>query len=153
MAELRGRGFRIDLPVGWEGEIYPRPGRPGTTDLATLHAANFVLPRPRGDFGSGAVEAMGPGDVLVVLFEYGPESLGMPLFSHRGLPLPLDPDAFDPQALQRPLPGQGGLQGFFTAGDRAFCLYVVLGSFRLRGRLVGVANTTLSRLRIGAPAG
>lgn len=154
MPELRRRNVRIDLPPGWDGEIYPRSAPPGTLgaatrqELATLHAATFPLPRGRGDFGSGAVELMGSGDLLVVLFEHEPASAGTPLFAHRGIPLPLDPDQFHPQALQRPLPGQAGLQHFFSIQDRAFCLYVAVGSFRLRSRLVGMANSTLAGLRI-----
>ena len=36
--------------------------------------------------------------------------------------------AFDRNSLQRAVPGQSGLQQFFTHRGRAFCLYVVLGS-------------------------
>ena len=92
-----------------------------------MHLANFALPEQRGDFGSGAVDVMRSGDVLVVLFEYGPESIGQALFRRRGVPRNLRPDMFSGSALQRTVPGQAGTQIFFTEADRAFCLYVVLG--------------------------
>ena len=67
-------------------------------------------------------------DVFVVLFEYGPESLGTPLFAAQGVPARRRADMFGSKRLQRPLPGQLGCQRFFTANGRPFCLYVVAGS-------------------------
>jgi hypothetical protein len=70
--------------------------------------------------------------VFVTLFEYGPESLGKPLFAAQGLPH-LTPDLFSARRLQRTLPGQVGCQLFFTAMRRPFCLYVVVaGRLHLR---------------------
>ena len=40
---------------------------------------------------------------------------------------------FDPNGLQRRVPGQAGCQYFFTEQSRPMCLYVVLGSARRRG--------------------
>jgi hypothetical protein len=62
----------------------------------------------------------------------------------------LTPDLFSPFALQRLIPGQAGTQQFFTTGGRAFCLYVVLGSFANRYSLVSRANSVLATLQVQA---
>jgi hypothetical protein len=113
-----------------------------------VHLANFGLPETRGDFGAGAVELMGPQNLLVVLFEYGEESLGMPLFAQQGLPRVLTPELFGPNQLQRGIEGQAGYQVFFTEGDRPFCLYVVLGAQTMARRLVPQANQVLTATTI-----
>lgn len=154
---LDGGGVAVNLPTGWEGEIFNRAPEPGRS-LATaghrdevarnvVHVANFALPRERGDFGSGAVELMNSGAILLVLFEHGPESVDTPLFARQGVPT-LHPDEFHPQQMQRTLSGQSGRQIFFTAAGRAFCLYVVLGSHRQRTVLVPLANEVLGSLAI-----
>ena len=159
MTTLDGAGVSLALPRGWEGEIFSRAtvidGRslqsPGDEEVArnVVHVANFALPPERGDYGSGAVELMSSGAILVVLFEHGPESVDTPLFARRGIPV-LDPDEFHPQQMQRTLHGQSGRQIFFQEAGRAFCLYVVLGSHRQRRVLVPVVNEVLAGLRIAA---
>ena len=85
---LSGHGITTDLPAGWEGRITKRVTPTGRADgRGTLgevpgpvvHLANFALPEQRGDFGSGAVDLMGSGHVLLTLFEYGPDSGGRAL--------------------------------------------------------------------------
>ena len=49
-----------------------------------------------------------------------------------GIPRALSPDDFSPGVLQRAIRGQAGVQRFFHEPGRAFCLYVVLGSFARR---------------------
>lgn len=158
MAELTADGITVDLPVGWDGEIYRRtpdaafdqdlaPEAEGETVGAVLHIANFPMPKGRGDFGSGAVEIMRRQDLLIVLFEYDRASADTVLFGNK-LRLPISADDFDPNRLQRPLPGQGGVQVFFNASGRAFCLYIVVGSFRLRAPLVQHANEVLRSLKL-----
>ncbi len=110
--------------------------------------ATFPLPDDVGDFGSGAVNLMGPGDVFATLFEYGPESLGAALFSQQGLPAVLSPADFSPVRLRRGLPGQSGTQRFFTEAGRPFAFYAVLGSHLRRDQLVPVVNALLSSLAI-----
>lgn len=156
MTQLSGMGIGLDLPQGWDGRIAPRD--PGTARLpagaapptggALAHVANFPLPPTRGDFGSGAVEIMSGSDVLMVLLEYGRESASTALFATPGPPRQLAPDAFSSRALQRTIQGQAGLQMFFTASGRPFCLYVVLGSYNDRSRLVPMVNTVLLNLVI-----
>lgn len=164
MTPLSSGGVTVGLPTGWEGEIFNRApaggGRslqgPDTEPSASndeevarnvIHVANFALPAERGDFGSGAVELMSTGAVLVILFEHGPESVDAPLFASSGVPV-LAAEEFHPQQMQRTLQGQSGRQIFFNAAGRAFCLYVVLGSHRQREVLVPLVNEVLASLDI-----
>jgi hypothetical protein len=159
---LAAEGLSVDLPAGWEGEIYVRPPEtvagaatpaarvPGRA-RPVLQLADFALPRTRGDFGGGAVELMGPRNIFVSLFEHGPESVGTPLFATSGLPWPVAAGAFGPNRLQRPLPGQAGAQWFFHHRDRAFCLYAVIGSHSLRVLLTRSLNHALASIHISPP--
>jgi len=162
MTPLSSGGVSVGLPRGWEGEIFSRGlpvgGRslvdptagPSTDEEVArnvIHLANFSLPAERGDFGSGAVELMSSGALMVILFEHGPESVETPLFARTGVPQ-LSPDEFHPQQMQRTLQGQSGRQIFFNEAGRAFCLYVVLGSHRQRDVLVPLVNEVLASLEI-----
>lgn len=158
---LSSQGISVDLPVGWEGRIVKRtePRAAGLdADLDTpagrevleertypiTHLGNFPLPDERGDYGSGAVDLMTADNLFVSLFEFGPESVGQPLFQRQGIPTKLRAAAFNPNGLQRAIPGQSGQQLFFTEAGRAFCVYVVLGS-HVNGRaLVPLANEVLT---------
>jgi hypothetical protein len=91
---------------------------------------------------------MRSGDVFMTLFEYGPESAGTPLFEAEGIPRQLAAREFDRNALQRAMPGQSGLQRFFTHNGRAFCLYVVLGSHVDRADILPNVNAVLETLEI-----
>ncbi len=172
---LQAQGLSAEVGGGWEGEIYLRspeaaptspttpssptgglagPNRHGRSNLPlaasypVLQLANFSLPSHRGDFGGGAVELMGAHHIFVSLFEYGHESVGTALFATLQVPWPVAPDAFGPNRLQRPLPGQGGAQWFFTHAGRPFCLYVVLGSYLLRRATVRPLNRVLRTITI-----
>ena len=147
--KVAAHGLAVDTPPGWDARIYRRPQTEhGEVNHPVLHAANFPLPAERGDFGSGAVDRMRGDDVLVVLIEYGEDSAGTALFADQGMPHPRAAD-FDPRMLQRTLPGQSGAQWFFTNGNRAFCLYVVLGAHARRARLVPRVHELIDRLAIG----
>jgi len=157
MVAMAAHDITVDLPPGWDGEIYQRPGegftpslRPGGAGIVNpvMHLANFALPVPRGDFGGGAVELMGKGAVFISLFEHERAAAGTPLFASEGVPWPLRPDDFDPNRMQRPLPGQSGAQWFFRSAGRAFCLYVVLGSHARRAVLVREANRALATVTL-----
>ena len=157
--KLTAYGITTDLPPGWEGRISRRQppatpdgrtgerGAPGDAPQPVAHLANFALPEDRGDFGSGAVDLMGTGHVFLALFEYGPESLGQPLFAPQGVP-ELRPTMFSATALQRVIQGQAGCQRFFTVHNRPFCLYAVLGRQGEAPVLVPAANLTLRATRI-----
>jgi hypothetical protein len=154
MTRLAGSGITVDVPAGWEGRIYekheagPRPtGTLERNPNAVLHVASFPLPAGMGDYGGGAVEQMSNTDLLVILLEHGRQSADTPLFARAGLPL-LTIDDVSTTCLQRLLDGQGGAQKFFTVNGRAFCLYVVFGSYLRRGRTIPVVNDILGSVSI-----
>ncbi|GIU86675.1 MAG: hypothetical protein KatS3mg009_1190 [Acidimicrobiia bacterium] len=145
---LSAHGLSLAVRAGWEGRVLRR----ATSDerertYAVVHLATFPMPEQRGDFGQGVTELMRSSDAFVTLFEYGPESLGTPLFAHQGIPR-VRADMFSPTRLQRMLPGQLGCQLFFTENDRPFCLYVVAGSRAHLPRIVREVNLVLDGLEI-----
>lgn len=157
---LAGHGLRAALPPRWEARLYLRDdiagaahpaayGHAGQSRNPVLHLANFPLPPGRGDFGTGAVEIMGPAHAFVAVFEYDRAEAGRPLFAAAGVPR-LDVRDFAPNALQRRLPGQLGCQRFFTVSGRAFCVYAVLGSRRHSADLVEQIGDVLAGLEVGA---
>ena len=157
MTQISDRGITVDLPAGWEADFYRRTaqaaplavGHPPEVTTTIAHFANWPLPTERGDFGGGAVELMRLDDILIVLFEYGDAERGTELFSSTTVPWPLRSGDFDANRLQRPLPGQAGLQQFFSsASGRPFCLFVVLGSGRNADALVSQVNEVLSTISL-----
>jgi hypothetical protein len=141
-------GISIDLPDGWEGTIYRRPGggRP------ILHAANFALPADDGDFGSRSIAAMDRSGVFAALLEYDPELAGTGLFAHMGLPLPLRGSEASPRSLQRMQARRTGIQRFFTSSNRAFCLFVAMADGPALPGSVDAANHVLSTVTISPRA-
>ena len=163
MAQLSAHGITITTPSGWEGRIFRRlrhgevtaasgdvgpAAPPGEETYPVAHAATIPLPSDVADYASDAVEHFGPNDSIVVIKEFAPRNATQALFASGALPRSLDPDTFDPEMLQRRLPGQAGLQRFGNEGGRAFCLYVVLGSYRNRRQVVPGVNAVLGSLRI-----
>lgn len=151
--EIHAHGLRAVVPHPWEARVYRRDlaevNRNGELAHPVLHLANFALPPGRGDYGTGAVELMGPQHLFVSLLEFERSEAFRPLFARPGLPRPAAGE-FGPNALQRRLPGQAGVQRFFTEHGRPFCLYVVLGSMRNAYRLVPDLHRVLAEVRIGA---
>jgi len=161
--QLTGQGISSALPPGWEGRITRRVdptldrqaagngfGTIGERTYPVAHLANFALPEQRADFGSGAVDIMGPDHLFICLFEYGPESVGQPLFAPQGMPRRMRPGQFSPSALQHVIVGQSGFQRFFTESNRAFCLFVVLGAHDNAATLVPLGNQVLAATTIEA---
>jgi hypothetical protein len=147
---VSAHGLELDVPRGWEARIQRRDVVAfGEATQPIVHLANFPLPEQRGDFGAGVVETMRDRDTFVVLFEYGSESVGTALFRHQGVPR-LTPRHFNARRLQRTIPGQVGTQLFFTAGNRAFCLYAVVAGTRNVPVAVADVNRTARSLRIEA---
>ena len=166
---LSGHGIAVGLPPRWEGRLYRRTigepdgaaparasasrsqpaatGWPGELSHPILHLANFALPASRGDYGTGAVERMGPDNVFLALLEFGPDCLGTALYSPAGLPR-LTPGQFSPNGMQRRVAGQAGCQHFFTEGNRPFCLYVVIGSHRRAVALTEQANEVVDQIEV-----
>lgn len=175
MPTLDRADLHVDIPSGWEGEIYSRgdagqvvaapPSRPsadpqafgtasesGTSSPDTagrtfVHLATFPLPADRADYGNGAVQLMGPDDIFIALLEHEREDATQPLFAPVGIPQLTAAD-FRTDVLHRTLEGHSGHQRFFHVGDRAFCLYIVIGSHWNRSELVPRVNQMLAGLSI-----
>lgn len=155
----------IELPAGWDGRVRRRPrtelpvgevaigllGTPLRDHLVTAHAANFALPADDGDFGTGATSAMPRRGVFASLVEFQPGGglvPGVGLYAADGIPGPLAAGDFDPSSMLRALPGQAGVQRFFTAAGRPFCLYAVVGSRRDGSALIPQINALLAAVQI-----
>jgi hypothetical protein len=148
VTQLVAHGLAVTLPRGWEARIARRPpSDPRDQTFPVVHLASFPLPEQRDDFGGNVVPLMRSSDTFVTLFEYGPESVGRPLFASQGIPR-LTPSLFSPTRLQRRIAGQLGTQVFFQANGRAFCLYVVAGSRASLPAIITTVNGALSALRI-----
>jgi hypothetical protein len=143
MRRLAAHGLSVGLPPGWDARIERRAAA-----FPVLHASTQRLPAVRGDYGSGLVETMGGRDVFVALVEFDPRDGGAAMFDTAGIPLLREQD-FDPNAQQRVIPGMCGSQRFLVASGRAFCLYVVLGSWVLRRTLVATANEVVGTIQVG----
>lgn len=148
MSTISAHRIRLALAPGMEGRIFRRRPPEGAAAHPVVQAASFPIPPRTGDFGTGAVESMGPGDVFLTLVEVGSRYAGSALYDHPRMPRSVIPDEFHPLRMKRPLPGRCGGQWFFTENDRAFNLYVVLGSYALRERLVPKVNEILRGVTI-----
>lgn len=147
MSVLAAHGLRVELPRGWSGRVFKRPG-----GGATLHAGDFQLPLDDGEFGDGSTAAMPSGASFVALTEYHPGAglePGEGLFASRRVPTTLDPTAFSTRGLAHPRPGQAGAQHFFTTAGRPFCLYVVVSGPRTeRRRQLAMIGHVMRSLRV-----
>jgi hypothetical protein len=144
---LEAHSLRVTLPSGWSGHAFRRAGQ-----LATLHAGDFNLAIPDGEFGDRSTAVMPHGGSFLALTEYLPGAglePGKGLFSSARIRLPLDPTSFATSALAHPRPGQAGMQHFFTAAGRPLCLYVVLAGARgTRRRQLAVLDRVLRSLHV-----
>jgi hypothetical protein len=161
---LRGYGITASIPKGFEGRIThldpvaPLMARPHASappfeaevTRPFIHIANLPLPKERDTFGGGVVETLGANHLFIALVEYGPECVGTKLFSPLGLPRTVSARSFSRSRLQRLVPGQSGYQSFFTHNGRAFCLYIVAGSYARVGTMVHQANQILRSISISS---
>jgi hypothetical protein len=135
---VRGHGLRIDLPIGWHGEVvHPEP--PGAL---TLRAANFPLP-PATDVGQQAQRVMGEQDVLITLSYYGPARDG---WSVRPATLPLEIErahfaSFE--GFSQPVATDS-----YVLDGGAFQLWVVFNTGAPRDDLVAEANRVLATVTL-----
>ena len=162
MSELEAYGLAVEVPTGWEGRVFRRAeaGQPQASNVAgaaappgeltfpVVHVATVPIPNDAADYGSDVVVDLGPDDAFIVLKEFDASDVAQPLFARDGMPRSLAAEDFDPAALQRQLSGQAGRQVFFHENGRAFCLYVVLGSFNRRLQVVPAVNAVLGGIRI-----
>jgi hypothetical protein len=155
-----GYGISVDVPTGWSSSIQRRPvdapmdalpdlppdlapapdargvtpavpAAPGERTLPVVHVCSRPIPAGVGDFGAGLLEVLGTEDVFVALVEYGSDLAGEGLFARQGWPR-LAPSQFSPARMFREIPGRSASQHFFTAQERAFCLFTVVGSHSRR---------------------
>ncbi len=146
------QGIRVEVPAGWEVRIRRAYADvPGSRVFPVVHASTTPLPTNRADYGGGVVERLQAADVFVSLIEFGEEAVASSLYPMRDSVPTLTFDMFQPFQLQRRIRGQAGTQVFFSMESRAFCLYVVLGSFGRREELTAIANELVSRIAIDAP--
>lgn len=149
--KLAHLGLSVQTPRGWDARIFRRQPQAGEVTRPVLHAADFPLPGVRGDYGSGAVEIMGPHHVFLALIEFDESEAATPLFGHER-PSRITSGEFGPDRLQRALPGQAGAQFFFSersgSTTRPFCLYVVIGSYDGRTTLVPRANGIFQTMEV-----
>ncbi|MCH7789270.1 MAG: hypothetical protein IH940_07485 [Acidobacteria bacterium] len=158
MTTIDAHGLSVDVPKGWDGAITKFDGTSANTEFAgphnkgltlpVLHLANFALPPRRGDYGSGAVEIMRRGGLLICLLEFDPVEAKSSLFAGKPIPRQLRQRDFSPDAMQRTLKGMSGTQFFGAEAGRALCLYVVLGSHARRAVLVPEVNKVLATLEV-----
>lgn len=146
---IAGHGISIDVPAGWEARIYRRDG-----GAPVMHVASFALHDGDGDFGAAATGRMRAGDGFVALVEYlvsEPLRPGAGLFATSGVPPVPRLHEFGPTQLQVTRPGHLGWQRFFTAAQRACCLYAVIrpGAAPPAG-MVGELGAILTTLRLDA---
>lgn len=159
MRRVGADGVSVDVPAAWEARVRSRPPAPAATTTAVaaagdapaagvvLHVGSFALPTVMGDYGSGAVEVMTAGDVLLCLLEHDPADATTPLFRRDGMPTVRARD-FGPSQMQRAIPGMAGAQWFFRIGARPFCLYAVMGSHRARGALAPQIDAVVRTISI-----
>lgn len=121
MTKLSAFGISLDVPRGWEARAFVHQG-----GEPTFHLASFPLPHTDGDFGTTATAAMPVDSLFLALTEYAlrPAELARGLFACSP-PTRLGSEHLSERALVRPTPGQLGLQRFYSAAGRGFCLYVV----------------------------
>ncbi len=122
--------------------------RPGSAPY--LHVASFALHADAGQFGAAVTGRMGPDSAFAALVEYLVDADVTPdagLFSGRWRHR-LGLHEFRHNQLQVTRPGHLGLQRFFTAAGRPYCLYAVIAPIRRRpAQLAGELSAVLKSVR------
>ena len=173
MTQISAYGLSVNLPTGWNGLIFKEYDPPYTTTPA-LHAATFPLPTndADSDFGNYAVDIVQTSDSFFALVEFFPDVLAQrdqinvspavfaapmlapqnTIYQTAGLPGPYtSPDFSADTILGRTNAAQpGGVQSFFRASGRSFCLYVVTGS-QFSASQISVVNSVIASIQV-APA-
>ncbi len=151
---IEAHGLSVNVPTGWDGAITRSLAVSASADQAdggsvnpVMHVSTIPLPSVRGDFGGDMLAAMGADDLFIALVEYDRASGASPLFDHLGVRR-ITGNTFAHEEMHRPLPGQSGHQQFFHQADRAFCLYIAIGSHRRRDRLAKAAESVTSTIKV-----
>lgn len=151
---VEAHGLIVVVPGGWEVRLRRSlDDGEGGVSYPVIHAATVPLPPDRGDYGSNVVESLGSQDVFVALVEFGEEAVDSDLFPRvEAFPETIEASGFHPRQLQRLIPGQAGKQVFFTYAGRAFCLYVVLGSYAMVNQVLPAIEGLLAGVAIAPPS-
>jgi len=142
MSRVGAFGLSTVAPPGWDVRVF-RHG----TGHSTLHLASFPLPPVDGEFGTTATGRMPSDALFLTLTEYeAADEAGRGLFAARP-PSSLPLREFGERTLLLARPGQRGLQRFFTAAGRDFCLYAVLSDGPRSSALLSAAGRSLRKLQ------
>lgn len=124
MVRLAGEGLALDVQRGWEARIFTPDLPPPAINLPIVRLTNFAMPLTRDTYAEDVADELKPGHVVASLVEFDGALADRGLYAPQGVPTLHETD-LDPRAVQRQLPGQAGVQRFFSARGRAFSLYVV----------------------------
>jgi hypothetical protein len=138
-------GLSVEVPHGWEARIVRR-----AHSAPYLHVANFALKADAGQFGAAVTGRMGPDSVFAALVEYLVDedvAASRGLFAARWRPR-VGLHELRPNQLQVTRSGHLGVQRFFTAAGRPYCLYAVIAPVRRRpAQLTGAVSAVLKTVR------
>ena len=148
MTRLAAFGISVEVPPGWDARVFRHDG-----GEPTLHLASFGLPTDDGEFGTRATAEMTGDAIFLALTEYRvqPRDLERGIFA-KPQPHEVMAAMLSARSLVLPLPGQRGVQRFFSVAARAFCLYIVTAGAGDRD-LLRAANRALRSLAVAAPSG
>lgn len=152
---IQGHGVSLDLPTGWEGEIYTQTDvDEPVSGLPVLHASDFPLPADHrdADFGQAVIPTIQSNGKFFSLVEFWPDvvaqrnvinpsssgSYASPIlrpsgykFQPVGIPATVAGAAYRASKTIGDLPPSNvpvASQKLFNASGRMFCLYRVIGS-------------------------
>jgi hypothetical protein len=145
---INGFGINFSVPPGWDARIFQRVApEPQAVVNPVAHIGNFALPVDAGDFGNGAYTIMGANGIFMSLVEFDQAHAQEPLFSTHGIPS-VDESCFDPFAMPIVVPGMAGRQFFFNIANRAFCAFLVVGSYAQRAVQAPQLHAVLATLQV-----
>jgi hypothetical protein len=148
MTLLAGHGLSIGLPGGWEGRIYVADLPAPAVNMPVLHATDLGLTSQRSTFAPEIAARAGGTGTLVALAEFESRLANVGLYERKTLGLPIRRQDLHANALQVPVPELEGHQRFCSLGDRAFALYLVVGTGPGLGERLDRVNEMLGTLEV-----
>ncbi len=151
MSQISAYGIQFQIPASWSSRVIAPISDGDEGSGVTIHAASYAMPLDDASYASTIMAQLGPLDLAFALLEMLPDGDLQPGQGLFASPPPIVAAlVFDPQSLQVTLPGQLGVQSFFTVSQRAFSLYAVMGSAGAVPNLVGLGQMLLS-LQVSPP--
>jgi hypothetical protein len=148
MTVLAGHGLSIGLPSGWEGRIFVSDLPAPAVNLPVMHATDLALTSERSTFAPEIAARAGGTGTLVTLAEFESRLANVGLYEPTTLGLPIRRQDLHANALQVPAPELEGHQRFCSLGERAFALYVVVGTGPGFGDRLHRVNEILGTLEV-----